>query len=375
MQDARVAVELTRHAFPFGSCINVASAFTTEGPNPDAERYLAVFAENFNAAVAENAMKWKGFSSADGSPNRENRFRVLRCMDWLDAHDIELRGHNVIWANWQFAPANLRDLPPEGLGAAIVRRIDEAVLFSLGRLTDWDLVNEPVHHRAFMDILGEDEVIYWYQRAHELDPEAPMYVNQYDVLNGVHHEEYKRWIRLLVDGGAPLGGIGIQGHVKTEQFIGEENLETVWNMLNEYAAFGLPLKITEFDCEATNGEDRQAQCIENALTLCFSHPAMAGFMLWGFWDGRHWRNTERYGLDRAGLWRGDWTEKPAAQVWRRLIFDEWRTRERATTGGDGEARIRGFLGDYTVTVTAAGQERTVPAKIEKEGNAVVVRMR
>ncbi|MBN1294219.1 MAG: endo-1,4-beta-xylanase [Candidatus Latescibacteria bacterium] len=372
--NAKVVVTMNRHAFPFGSCINVVYAFNEDGPKPEAEQYLKVFVENFNAAVVENSMKWTGFSDADGNANTTRRAQVRQCMDWLDDHDIELRGHNVLWPNWQFAPKYLKDLSPDRLRDTIYHRIDEAILFCRGRLTDWDLVNEPAHHRAFMDILGEEEVVYWYRRAHELDPGTPMYVNQYDVLNGDYHSEYKRWIELLIDGDSPLGGIGIQGHVKTDQFIGEENLEKVWNILNEYAAYGLPIKITEFDCEATNGEDRQAECLENALTLFFSHPSVEGFMLWGFWDGRHWRNTERYGLDKAGLWCEDWSEKPAAQTWRRLIFKEWRTNETVMTNIDGRATVRGFLGDYRIVVDIPGGHRNVLCKITRSGNEISVTM-
>ena len=374
IRNAKIEVSMLRHAFPFGSCINVVSAFNADGPKPEAEQYLNVFAGNFNAAVVENNMKWTGYSNHDGTPNLTRQEQTRQCMAWLDDHNIELRGHNVIWANWQFSPKFLKDLSPERLEDEINRRIDEAILFCRGDLTDWDLVNEPAHHHAFMDVLGEDEIIYWYHRAHELDPVTPMYLNQYNVLNGEHHNEFKRWIKLMVDGGAPLGGVGIQGHVSTDQFIGDANLEKVWNMLNEYAAYGLPIKITEFDCEATNGEDRQAECLENALTLFFSHPSMAGFMLWGFWDGRHWRNTEQFGLDKAGLWREDWSEKPSAQTWRRLIFEEWWTKESMITDIDGRATIRGFLGDYDVIVDVPNGHRHLLCEIKKGGNEITITM-
>ena len=371
---AHVDVDMQRHDFSFGSAINVPLAFTENGPKPDAKHYLSVFAENFNAAVTENMMKFSGFINSDGSLNATKLATVNQCVNWLDRQDILLRGHNVLWPSHEMSPKFLDGLPPEKLRGELYRRIDDALTLFRGRLTDWDLVNEPVHHRSFMDIFGEEEVIYWYKRAHELDPAIPLYVNQYDVLNGHYNDNFKRWIKLLLDGGAPLGGIGIQGHVKTEQFIGEENLEKVWDILNEYAVFGLPIKITEFDCEATNGEDRQAACLENALTLFFSHPAIDGFLLWGFWDGRHWRNTERFGLDKAGLWREDWTEKPAARTWHHLIFEEWWTEETGSTDIDGRLIVRGFTGDYIVTVTDGDMTRVVPADISRAGGEVTITM-
>lgn len=371
---ARVEVDMKRHDFSFGSAINVPLSFTENGPKPEAEHYLEVFTENFNSAVTENMMKYSGFINKDGSLNPTKLATAYQCVDWLDQQGILLRGHNVLWPSSEMSPKFLDGLPPEQLRGELYRRIDNAITLFRGRLTDWDLVNEPAHHRTFMDIFGEEEVVYWYKRAHELEPSIPLYVNQYDVLNGHYHDKFKRWVKLLLDEGAPLGGIGIQGHVKTEQFIGEESLEKVWDIINEYAAFGLPIKITEFDCEATNGEDRQAQCLENALTLFFSHPSMDGFLLWGFWDGRHWRNTERFGLDKAGLWREDWTAKPAAKAWHRLIFEDWWTNESGRTDIDGRLTIRGFSGDYIVTVTDGELERSVPTCIAQDGSVLTVTM-
>ncbi len=373
--DARIAVEMKRHSFPFGSAISILSSFDPDGPKAGSEQYLKVFAENFNAAVPENCTKWGQMIHRDtGAPHLENRSRVEACMKWLADNNIPVRGHNVVWPSREMSPKFLKDLPDDRLREEIYNRIDDAVTLYRGRFTDWDLVNEPAHHRDFMDILGEDELPYWYRRAQEIDPGTPMYVNQYDVLNGKYHAEFLRWVGLIADSGAPLGGVGIQGHVKTEQFIGRENLEIVWNILNDYAAYGLPIKITEFDCEATNGEGRQAECLENALRLFFSHPAVDGFMLWGYWDGRHWRNTERYGLDEAGFWGKDWNEKKAAKVWKRLIFDEWWTSEKMRADRDGRASLRGFLGDYTVTVTADDKVREVPVAIVRDGGTLTVTM-
>lgn len=372
--DAVVTVRMTQHAFAFGSALNIRGMFTKDGPKEDAGQYLSVFKDMFNAAVAENAMKWYGLVKDDGSLNLENRAKVMQCMHWLRENRIALRGHNVIWPNWQFSPDYIQDLSHERLREVLYAHLDTTVAYFRGMLTDWDLVNEPVHHRAFMDIFGDQELVYWYRRAHEIDPETPMYVNQWNVWSGKYHDGYLEWVKLLVESGAPVAGIGIQGHVQTEQFIGETNLKKIWDMMNEYAAFGLPIKITEFDCEATNGEDRQAECLENALTLCFSHPAVEGFMLWGFWDGSHWRNTKQFGLDEAGLWRRDWTPKPAADVWRRLIFEEWWTTEKGRTDVDGIYDVRGFFGEYDITVNAGDDVRVVPVSLDKTARPIVITM-
>ena len=76
----------------------------------------------------------------------------------------------------------------------------------------------------------------------------------------------------------------------------------------------------------------------------FSHPAVTGVLMWGFWEGRHWR-------PRAAMVRKDWTLKPNGQAWMDLVEKQWWTDERGKTGPDGEYKIRGFLGDYEITAT------------------------
>ena len=36
-----------------------------------------------------------------------------------------------------------------------------------------------------------------------------------------------------------------------------------------------------------------AQALEEMLYLYFSHPAVEGIILWGFWDGRIWKDGMR----------------------------------------------------------------------------------
>jgi endo-1,4-beta-xylanase len=106
----------------------------------------------------------------------------------------------------------------------------------------------------------------------------------------------------------------------------------------------LPILITEFDY-ATADEELQADCLRDFLTVAFSHPAIEGVVLWGFWDRYHWRRD-------AALWREDWSIKPAGRMWMHLVRDVWWTDVAATTDAQDRVAVNGFLGDYTVTAKA-----------------------
>ena len=83
--------------------------------------------------------------------------------------------------------------------------------------------------------------------------------------------------------------------------------------LDTLARFDLPIKITEFDMN-TKDEAAKARGVEALYRVCFAHPAVEGVLMWGFWQGRHWRPD-------AALWKKDWTPTPAAEVYHKLVYD------------------------------------------------------
>lgn len=54
--------------------------------------------------------------------------------------------------------------------------------------------------------------------------------------------------------------------------------------LDKVAEAGLKIWITELTV-SENDANKKAVALENLMTLFFSHPAVEGIMLWGFWDG------------------------------------------------------------------------------------------
>ena len=117
--------------------------------------------------------------------------------------------------------------------------------------------------------------------------------------------------------------------------------------LDKLASLGLPIKITEFDIGdwqlgMNDSENVQAQKYETFIRTAFSHPAVSGILLWGFWDNRHW-------VKNGGVIAADGREKPAAKAIFDLWHKTWNTDTTAVAGEDGLAHFRGFKGTYQVT--------------------------
>ncbi|HYP87796.1 MAG TPA: endo-1,4-beta-xylanase, partial [Polyangiaceae bacterium] len=175
-----------------------------------------------------------------------------------------------------------------------------------------------------------------------------------------HRDNYERVIKLLVDKGAPFDGIGMQGHFGSA-LTGPED---VLKLLDRYAKFGKQIWITEYDIDIDD-EALAAQFTSDFYTTLFSHPAVGGIVMWGFWDGAHWHKN-------APLYRQDWSLKPAGQAYRDLVLGKFRTSEGGPTDASGTFKRRAFLGSYEVTVTAAGQSKTVPFVLRAGGPALSV---
>ncbi|HET8550321.1 MAG TPA: endo-1,4-beta-xylanase, partial [Bryobacteraceae bacterium] len=297
-----VRVRMKRHAFGFGTAV-AGQALMDMSEN--GRRYRETLQQNFNKTVLENDLKWPFWETwARGS--------AAFALDWLPANGLpDVRGHNIIWPGRANLPADVVRLlsDPERLRTRIYDHIREVVEYARGKVTEWDVINEPYSNKDVQAVLGEEEMAVWFRKAREIDPDAKLYVNDYNIVEAGgfdlrHQNGYYRIIRLLLDNGAALDGIGIQGHFNTNV----TPPERVWEIYDRFAEFGKDLQITEFDIN-TADEALQARYTRDFLTASFAHPAITGFMIWGFWEGRHWKPA-------AAMFRRDWSIKPNGEAWR-----------------------------------------------------------
>lgn len=361
--DARVEVEMTRHQFAFGSAVS-AKHLLAQGP--DGDRYRATVEELFNTVTLENDLKWGPWEVAEGH-DTFSRAQTLAALRWLKDRNIRVRGHVMVWPSWKHTPERLRALEndPVGLQAAVLGHIRELSAATKGWVDEWDVVNEPYDNHALMEIAGDYAMVQWYRTAREANPEIPLFINDYGILSGGgrdqrHQDHYAAVIQYLLDQGAPLQGIGMQGHFGWDLTPPERLLA----ILDRFAKFGKPLVITEYDCAVTD-ERLQADYMRDFMTLIFSHPAVAGFVQWGFWDGRHWKPG-------APMFRQDWSPRPSAEVFRELVQRNWWTRDGGPTDAQGLYETRGFLGEYTVTVSRGQSMQKTTATLKPIGTRVTV---
>ena len=205
---AEVVVHQTKQAFGFGSAV-VAQTLT----RPGNERYKQLTAELFNTAVFENNLKWQPLAGDWGEGWTVEA--ALQGADWLDQHGIQARGHVLVWPGWKNLPRSLKALEkqPEKLRAAVSAHVTELATAMRGRLLHWDVLNEPFETRLD-GLLGEDVMGEWF-RAGVRRTLGEALINDYASCRRPRqypHRDTTSGSSALARKGAPLDGIGIQGH-------------------------------------------------------------------------------------------------------------------------------------------------------------------
>ena len=338
----RFAYRLRRHDFGFGTAVD-SSVLLRD--TPDGGRYRETIDRYFSRVVYENELKWHTWDRHGA----EEHARTLRSFDWFAERGIRMRGHVLVWPSWQYLPPSLRALgqDPVALRARVDRHVREMTGRTRGRFAEWDVINEPYAHNDLMRILGDEVMADWFKAAREVDPEVTLFLNDYaglanEGMDTPHKDHFEKTARFLMARGAPIGGIGLQCHFGWSVTPPEAALRE----LDRWGNLGLEVQITEFDVESTD-EQLQADYTRDLLTAAFSHPSVTAVMIWGFWEGRHWKPD-------AALWRRDWSIKPNGRVWTRLITEQWHSSGVASADADGWIAFRGFHGQYEISPAGGG---------------------
>lgn len=357
---ARVEAIMTRSAFLWGSAIN---ADLLLADSADAQRYRQHVTDLFDTTVIENGFKWPSWRAPGG------REKALAALDWLRANDKRVKGHNLAWPAWKFSPRDIAADPAQRkeIGTLVAAHIRDITQATKGKLIGWDVVNEPVHETDYYQHMPRERVAEWFKLAQASDPSLQLTINEYSMLNRssspLFIAEFKQFAALMRQHGARIDVLGVQGHVGQTP----RAPAAVLSDLDLLAEGGNQVQITEYDFN-TPDEQLQADYNRDFLIAVYSHPAVTGFIQWGFWQGAHWKPD-------AAMLRRDWSAKPSLAVWRDLVLDRWKTRVARDTGADGLVNARGHHGSYQVKASWNGKSASAQVELGKQGGEVVLTLR
>ncbi|OGV38924.1 MAG: hypothetical protein A2X48_02035 [Lentisphaerae bacterium GWF2_49_21] len=359
--DANVHVAMKRHAFRFGTAAGAMRIL--DDKTGDGEKYLENLLKLFNHVSFESGTFQ--FNWDDPQDKKD----TLAMLSWLDEHGMTSSGNFLVWPSWRKNKnINQKDYKdPEKLRKYLRDSITQRVTDLKGRLFEWNTVNEAHSSFDFIKILGEEEMSKWFETARAADPKVMLNYNENTIIgfgedpeSGSKLGNLQKHVQGLIDRKAPITGIGLQSHCGWGMLSPDEILKT----LAELDRFGLKIVVTEFDFGIYD-EDLQGDYTRDFLTTLFSHPSVIEFTMWGFWDGQHIKFN-------APIFRKDWSIKPSGQQYMDLVLKKWWTDTTGKSDAKGTYSIRGFMGDYEITVEANGKKQTEKAVLAKDGATIKV---
>ena len=356
---ALVHVKQTRHLFRFGTAIAPEPLFAD---TPDGRNYRRVLLKDFNYVVLENTLKWGSYGGQGWTPSD-------KMLTWCAAHNLPVRGHNLFWPSYQWLPDEVKPLRGQAMRDAVHAHVLDYVAKTKGRIAVWDVVNEAVTSHEVYDEAGKDLIAKAFVWAHETDPSVRLAYNENTIFDtgggdaGTRDKAVDGLLHyLIVEQKVPVSVLGIQSHMN---FGGNPLVpgDVLVINLDHWATYHLPLEITEYDASVPD-DAAHARYQDEFMTAMFAQPAVTSFVQWGFWAGAHWLAKEG-----GAVYRQDWTPRPGALAYERLVFHDWWTDAQGRTARTGAYQKRAFLGDYQVTATFQGRTRTLPVTLSKNQSA------
>jgi endo-1,4-beta-xylanase len=261
--------------FRIGAALNQAQ-FEDRDP-----RAAAIVPAQFNTISPENVLKWE---VVHPRPDGYNFDPADHYVAYGEKHGMFTIGHCLVWHSqvprWVFQDADGKPLTRDALLERMHDHIRTVVGRYKGRIAGWDVVNEALNEDGTMRqspwyrIIGDDFILKAFQFAHEADPAAELYYNDYNLENEPKRKGAVELIRKLKAAGAPITAVGLQGHDKMDWPTVEQQSATI----EAFAALGVKVNITELDVDVLPRTQRQATADVNATAAAGanSNPYTAG---------------------------------------------------------------------------------------------------
>ena len=285
-------------------------------------RGAEVVKHHFNSIVAENVMKNEKIHPQKGVYFWDDADAFVK---FGEDNGMDIIGHCLVWHS-QMAPWFTLDdegnpVSADTLKARIRDHIHTVVGRYKGRVRGWDVVNEAIvedgsyRKSPLYEILGEEFIPLAFQYAHEADPDAELYYNDYGMNVAGRRDAVVRLVGELRKRGLRIDGIGMQGHMGMDY----PDYDEFEKSIEAFAGTGCKVMITEWDMSALPTLHRSANVADtvafNRALNPYPHGLPAGVAdewnsrmdaffslflrhadaidrvtLWGVSDGDSWKN-------------------------------------------------------------------------------------
>jgi len=230
--------------FLIGAALNRAQIYEED------TRGAEIVKTQFNTISPENILKWEAVHPQSARYDFEAADRYVA---FGEKYGMFVVGHTLIWHNQTpdsvFTDAKGNYVSRNELLKRMRQHIETVVGRYKGKIKGWDVVNEALNddgtlrQSLWLKIIGEDYIAKAFQFAHEADPNAELYYNDYSLENEPKLKGAVKLIRQLQAAKISIKAVGLQGHNN----LTFPTLAQQENAINEFAKLGIKVNVTELD--------------------------------------------------------------------------------------------------------------------------------
>jgi len=233
-------------SFLIGAALNPAQF--TERDARDA----AIVKAQFDSISPENVLKWEGVHPEPGRYDFDLPYKYVA---FGEKNHMFIVGHTLVWHHqtpkWVFEDAKGNPVDRETLLKRMREHIQAVVGRYKGRVHGWDVVNEALEddgtlrQTPWLKIIGEEYIAKAFEFAHEADPKAELYYNDFSLENEAKRNGAIELIGKLRAQGVPVTCVGLQGHYKIDW----PSVDQLDAAIAAFAKLGVKVMITELDVD------------------------------------------------------------------------------------------------------------------------------
>jgi len=236
----------------YKGCFMVGAALNAAQFTEQDQAEVAIIKAQFNTISPENVLKWE---VVHPRPETYDFSLADKYVDFGQQNHMFIIGHNLVWHSqvpkWVFEDNQGSPVSRDVLLDRMRDHINKVVGRYKGKISGWDVVNEALNEDGtlrqspWMKIIGEDYIEKAFHFAHEADPDAQLYYNDYSLENEAKRKGALELVRKLKANGVPITGVGLQDHVSMDSPTADQ-IETT---ITEFGKLNVKVMVTELDVD------------------------------------------------------------------------------------------------------------------------------
>ena len=316
--------------------------------------------KNFNSLTPENVMKPALIQPEEGKFSWAEADKIV---EFAQANGLKVRGHTLCWHNqtgdWMFKDSLGNQASKELVLARLKEHITKVVSRYKGKIYAWDVLNEAIDNAdpanvgyrqtPMFKICGEEFIGKAFQWAHEADPNAVLFYNEYNTENPAKREKVYEMLKKLLAQGVPVMGVGMQAHwnIGSPKHVGQMNQpgegdfvipgsseDAIRTSIDKFSSLGLVVQMTELDVTIYTGrtdtlnlgftperEQKQVDFYKKAFQVFRDEKkVITGVTFWNLSDRGSWLDSRTPRRGKAYPLLFDVNNKPKKAYWAVVNF-------------------------------------------------------